>query len=271
MIQVSKNVLVESGMVACNVGCLVTGAGLVMIDTPMKPSDAVKWREESAKRGQIKYLINTEEHPDHWQGSYFFPGTLITSQVTRDKLTRIPVTMPVEGVKKLDPQGMSLMKDYRIRLADITFTDNMTLYLGGQTIQLFPLPGHSSGGIGVYIPEEKVVFTTDIVFHTKKSWLQEADPEAWLRSLKKLSDLNPEVVVPGHGPVCQKDVFQKEASLVQRWIDTVKKAIQQGWSLEEAIARIPDQDPNPKQEGTPMTEAELLKATITNLYKYYSK
>jgi glyoxylase-like metal-dependent hydrolase (beta-lactamase superfamily II) len=32
----------------------------------------------------------------------------------------------------------------------------------------FHLPGHSTAGIGVYIPEEQVVFTTDIVFHKRK-------------------------------------------------------------------------------------------------------
>jgi cyclase len=36
-----------------------------MIDTPMKPTDAVKWRDEAGKKGKIRYLINTEEHPDH--------------------------------------------------------------------------------------------------------------------------------------------------------------------------------------------------------------
>jgi cyclase len=271
MIQVSKNVFVETGMVACNVGCLATEAGLVMIDTPMKPTDAIKWRDEAGKKGIIQYLINTEEHADHWQGCYFFPGTLISSQITRDKLTKVPLAMPVEGIKKLDPQGAFLAKDYRIRLADITFNDNLALYVGSHTVKLFKVPGHSTGGIAVYLPEESVVFTTDIVFHKKKSWLQESDPEAWLKALKYMNDLNPEVVVPGHGPVCKKEVFQEEAGIIQKWIDAIKKAIQQGWSVEEAIARVPDQDPNPKQEGTPMTEAELHKVTVVNLYKYYSR
>jgi cyclase len=271
MIQVTKNVYVESGMIACNVGCLVTRAGLVMIDTPMRPTDAAKLRDEMGKKGQIKYLINTEEHADHWQGSYFFPGTLITSQNTRDKLVRIPASVPIETVKHLDPQGMSLMQDYRIRLADITFSGNLTLYLGDHTVQLFALPGHSAGGVGVYVPEEKIVFTTDIVFHKKKSWLQESDPEAWLQSLKKLSGLDTKVVVPGHGPVTTKDVFAEEANIVQKWIDAVKKAIKQGLSLEEAIAKISNQDPYPKQENTPMSEPELNKAIVVRLYQYYSK
>lgn len=38
MNQVTSNLLVETGMTACNLGCLVTSAGVVMIDTPRKPS-----------------------------------------------------------------------------------------------------------------------------------------------------------------------------------------------------------------------------------------
>jgi glyoxylase-like metal-dependent hydrolase (beta-lactamase superfamily II) len=101
--------------------------------------------------------------------------------------------------------------------------------------------------------------------------LHESNPEAWLHSLKKLSDLNPEVVVPGHGPVCKKDVFTEEAEIVQKWIDAIKNAIKQGFSLEEAVAKVPNQDPYPKQKGTPMTEPEVNKAIVAHLYQYYSK
>ena len=271
MIQVTKNVYVESAMIACNVGCLVTKAGLVMIDTPMRPTDALKLRSEISGKGQIKYLIITEEHADHWQGGHFFPGTLITSHTTREKLAKIPASVPLENVQHIDPQGVSLTADYHIRLADITFDENLSLYLGDQSLQLFRLPGHSTGGIGVYIPEEKVVFTTDIVFHKKKSWLQESDPEAWLRSLDKLSALDTRVVVPGHGAVTTRDVFIEEAGVIRKWIEAVKKALQKGLGLQEAIAQIPNQDPYPKQENTPMTEPELNRAIIARLYQYYSK
>src|SRR3990172_11425386 len=174
MIQVTKNVFVETGMTACNVGFLATEEGIVMIDTPMRPTDAVKWRDEAGKKGEIRYLVNTEEHSDHWQGSHFLPGILITHQTTRDKLTKATAAEAIERVKRIDPAGVPLMKGYQVRLADITFSESMNLYLDRHTIQLFHLPGHSTGGIGVYLPEERVVFTTDIIFHKLKSWLHES-------------------------------------------------------------------------------------------------
>lgn len=270
MIQVSKNVYVETGMTACNAGFVVTKQGVVMIDTPMKPSDALKWRDVVAKNGEIRYVINTEEHPDHWMTSFFFPGLLVTHQETRDKLAKYPKERPLETVKRIDPAGVPLMENYQIRLADLTFAESMKLYVGEQTIQLFHVPGHSTGGIAVYVPQERVVFTTDIIFHHAKSWFQEADPAAWLASLKKLADLDVDVVVPGHGPVCKKDYIEEQAGIVRQWIELVKSAIRQGLSVDEAVAKIVSPDPYPKQPGTPMTEAELHKANVSRLYKVYS-
>src|SRR4030042_4937617 len=114
MIQVTKNVYVETVMTACNLGFVTTKEGIVMIDTPMRPTDAVKWRDEASKKGEIRYLINTEEHPDHWQSSHFFPGILITHQVTRDKLAKVSVAAVIEKVKKMEPDGVSLIKGFQV-------------------------------------------------------------------------------------------------------------------------------------------------------------
>jgi cyclase len=270
MIQVSKNVYVETGMTACNVGFVTTKAGVVMIDTPMRPNDAIKWRDEAARKGKIEYIINTEEHADHWQTSYFFPGVLVTSQETRDKLAKAPKERVMDTVKRIDPDALPLMEKYQVRLADVTFTEKMNLYVGDHTFQLFSLPGHSSGGIGVYIPQERVVFATDIVFHKKKSWLQEADPAAWLASLKKIGGLDADVVVPGHGDICKKEYLEEEAGIIRKWEELVRSAIKQGLSADQAESKIASPDPHPKQQGTPMTEAELHKAIITRLYSLYS-
>jgi len=271
MIQITKNVYVETGMTACNLGFVTTKEGIVMIDTPMRPTDAVKWRDEASKKGEIRYLINTEEHPDHWQGSYFFPGVLITHQETRDKLAKVPTAEVIERVKQIDPAGVPLMKGFKVRLADITLTESMNLYLGEHTIKLFHLPGHSTGGIGVYIPEERVAFTTDIIFHKMKSWLHESDPKKWLSSLKKLSELDLEVIVPGHGALCKKDYLEEQASIVRQWVELVKSAIKQGLSVEEAQAKISSPDSYPKQLGTPKTESELNREIIARLYHLNSE
>lgn len=269
MKKVAKNVYVEGSIFACNLGLVTTEEGNILIDTPHLVSDAVKWRDEVLKKGEVKFLINTEEHPDHTETSHFFPGTLITHQKTRESLSKIQTETVVNRQKHLDPNGSDLLDGFRLRLADVTFTDNLDMFLGDLTIKLFPVPGHSPGGIAVYIPEEKVVFTTDTIFNQKKSWLHEANPEQWIQSLEKISKLDIEVIIPGHGDPCNKDYIAEQTDIIQGWIDVVKSAIKKGLELEEAYVDIAIPDPYPKQPNTPFTDEELNKMIISRLYSIY--
>lgn len=122
----------------------------------------------------------------------------------------------------------------------------------------------------MYIPEEKVVFATDIVFYRLMSWLREANPAKWLESLKKIGELDVDFIVGGHGEVCNKDYLKEEARIVQAWVDTVQLALKKGWSKEEALARIASPDPYPKMQGTPGTAEDLNRETINHLYDLYS-
>ena len=60
MKQVTDSVYVEIDYMGCNPGVVVTSAGLVMIDTPQRPSDALQYRSEIEKLGSVQYLINTD-------------------------------------------------------------------------------------------------------------------------------------------------------------------------------------------------------------------
>ena len=271
MIKVTENVYVESGMIGCNLGLVSTKEGIVAIDTPVAPTEAVKWRHEISKRGELRYLINTEEHADHSLNSWLFAGVLITSQETRKKLAKRPAEQFIPVVKDVDPEGLSLMESFRLRLADITFTGSLNLYLGDHTFSLFDLPGHSTGGIGVYIPEERVVFATDCVFHHLRSWLHESIPDQWLRSLKKLGELDVDIIVPGHGGICKKDYLEEQAGIIRKWVEIIQSAIKRGLSEDEAMAQISQPDPYPKAPKTPGTETELNRRIIAQLYRLYSR
>ncbi len=57
-----------------------------MIDTPKMPTDAIRWRDEIAKHGLVRYLINTKPHGDHFTGNYFFEGTVVAHGGTREAI-----------------------------------------------------------------------------------------------------------------------------------------------------------------------------------------
>ena len=66
MEQITSNVYVENGVRGCNHGFVTTSDGIVLIDTPQKPSDALRLKAEIERHGPIRYIINTEPHGDHW-------------------------------------------------------------------------------------------------------------------------------------------------------------------------------------------------------------
>ncbi|MCH7786946.1 MAG: MBL fold metallo-hydrolase, partial [Chloroflexi bacterium] len=72
MQQLTSNVFMETQIRGCNHGFVTTSEGVVMIDSPQKPSDAIKLKAEIAKHGELRYIINTEPHGDHWTGNAFF-------------------------------------------------------------------------------------------------------------------------------------------------------------------------------------------------------
>ena len=57
--KLSENVYAETGVRGCNHSFVSTTEGVVMIDTPQIPTDSVKWRDEIAKFGPVRYIINT--------------------------------------------------------------------------------------------------------------------------------------------------------------------------------------------------------------------
>lgn len=239
MQQISPNVYVETKWKGANPGIICTAEGLVMVDTPHRPSDSLKWREEVKSKGEVRYLINTEHHIDHFTGNSFFGGTVISHKIARDLILETPTERIVQRVEKIDPKELPLVENYKVKAPSVTFTDRMSLYLGNHTLDLVFLPGHTPGQIAVHIPEEKVLFTGDNIFHKVQIFLHESDPFQWLDALKKIQEMDDvDVIVPGHGEVCDQNYVTELSSFIQEWMDTVEKAIEKGMSKEEAMDKI---------------------------------
>ena len=266
MQQITPSVFVETKFRGCNPGFVVTDAGIVMIDTPYRPSDAVAWRQEVLKRGEVRYLINTEPHGDHYTGNYFFPGTVVAHEVTREALKAVTVNDILQHVVEIDPDGMSLMKGYELRPPALTFSERLTLHLGSHTFELMHMVGHPFAEIAVYIPEERVVFTGDNVFHKVQAFLHESHPTQWIESLRRIGELDVSQIVPGHGEVCDRTYLREMSTFIQEWVDTVKSAIAQGMSKEDALATISFLDRYPMDIGLEARGPEIQRMNVARLY-----
>ena len=271
MEQVSANVYVETGFRGCNPSFVTTRDGIVMIDSPQLPTDAMTWREQMKGKGEVRYLFNTEPHGDHVTGDFFFPGTVIAHEGTRKAvLESFDVDMVMERLKTSDPESLRLMEGYRLKPPSITFTERLTLYLGDHTFEAIHLPGHTPSEIGVFVPEEKVVFTGDNIFCKCQLFIHQGLPDKWLESLDRIGELDADVVVPGHGGVCDRSYLKEQAAFIRDWVEAVKQAIEQGLSKEEARERISFLDRFPMDIGLEAMGPELQRMNVDRLYDLLS-
>lgn len=269
--QLTENVFVETGFRGANVSYIITEEGIVMIDSPYKPTDAVKWRSEIESKGSVSYLINTESHADHYTGNSFFSVPVISSGKTREEILARNTAQLLEMIGRVDPDGVSLMDGYQVNAPSITFSGRMTLYEGGHSFRLMHLPGHTVGQSAVFVPEEKVVFTGDNVCGNAQSFFHEADPFSWLESLKRINELGVDHVVSGHGEVVGKNFITEQADYVQECIDTVKKGIDRGMTKDEAVANLSLPSRYPLEKGQENAAEFLFRGSIANLYDVLSR
>lgn len=271
MEKITDRVFAETGFRGCNPGFVVTDDGVVMIDAPQIPRDAVKWRDEVAKHGQVRYLINTEPHADHFTGNYFFEGTVVAHEGTRQAILAASPEQLKEYMKQLDPESLPLVEKYSFRPPTITMSQRLTIYLGSHTFQLINLPGHTPYQLAVFIPEERVVFTSDNVVGKVQAWLHQALPYEWLESLKRLQELEADVLVPGHGSICGRNYIPEMSAFIQDWIDAVKAAISRGLSVEEAQEKISFLDRYPMGTLSQAMGPIVQRMNVVRLYEVLKK
>jgi len=269
MEQITRNVYVETGFMGCNTSFVVTGEGVVLIDTPMVPADAKKWAEEIARHGPLRYVINTEPHGDHYSGNGYFGGTVVAHEGTRQAILRASVEDMRQMLQRMAPGGPPLDADFHYRPPEITLSQRLTLYLGKHTFHLINLPGHTPYQVAVHVPEERVVFTSDNL-NLGTPVFRDSQPDHWLESLKQYEELDIDLAVPGHGEVTGKDSFAAMGELIRSWLDAVRAAIEGGMSLEEAQQKLPSTPPfsTAPQEG-PMLE--FLRGNIERIYRFLKK
>ena len=271
-----------------NWGFVTTSDGIVMIDSPMVPKTALEWRDKIARKGEVRYLINTHHHVDHITGNFFFPGAVVSSQGVKElfdaPLNKVAGSERLEEALKIgqgtlgyirllvgehDATSLPLMEKhhYQLKAPAITFTERLNLYVGGQTFELMHTPGHTEAHIGVYMPQAKVFFAGDNFTNTVQPSLAYCLPLEWVESRKKIEAMDIDVIVPGHDEVSDKKKIQEFRLFIQRCIDMVRDAIEKGMSKEQAADTISFEGFYPSV----LTGPEAQRMNVLRLYEMLSK
>jgi cyclase len=151
--------------------------------------------------GRRHALINTHHHGDHTYGNWLMPAD-------------VPIvghTWCREDLLEAGLVAAQLLRgpDYghlEVRPPDLTFTGSMTLHLGDRAVELHHVgPAHTRGDVIVWLPLERVLFAGDIAFAGGQPFLAEGSVTGYPAAIATVRALEPEILVPGHGPVCQGD------------------------------------------------------------------
>jgi len=194
---------------------------------------------------------------------------VIAHEGVRTRILETNMEEHLGRVATFGPEEPALLEGYRPNAPVITFRNHMTLHVGNHTFHMIHMPGHTAFQAAVCIKDEGVVFTSDNIFHKCHTWLQEANPEEWLKALEDLRGLEEEVFVPGHGPVCGKSYLDEQGSFIREWIAYVRKGIDQGLSRDEAISSLTDLTGRyPMDIGQDGMAPSVMKRNVANLYDY---
>src|SRR5437773_9530244 len=211
MQQLTANVFAETGLRGANHGFVTTSDGIVLIDTPHKPSDALRLKAEIERRGPLRYIINTEPHGDHWTGNAFFNVPVVAQHGVRSRIPGTDLAAHVARVASFGPEDPKLLENYKPNAPVITFQSEMTLHVGNHTFRMVDMPGDSAYQAAVPVVEEGVVFTSDNIFCKVQTWLQEANPEHWLKALESLHALRERRLSQATARCPLRDIWKSKA------------------------------------------------------------
>jgi cyclase len=272
MQQITDSIWVETSQRWSNHGLISTREGLLLIDGPQKPSDTLALKAEIEKRGQLKYILNTEPHGDHWTSNAFFDAPVVAHRGVRERIFETDMAAHIERVGTMGSGEAELLKGYTANTPVITYETDMALHVGDHTFRLINMPGHTPYQSAIPVEEEGVVFTSDNVFCSVQMWIQEGNPDHWLASLEGLRGLSAETLVPGHGPVTEKSYLNEQGGFINEWAEYVKDALDRGMTKDEAVqslTNLTDRYPmDIEQDGM---ASRVMQMNVANLYDYHTK
>jgi len=119
-----------------------------------------------------------------------------------------------------------------------TFDTREVLRLGGREIHLLHFQGgHTPGDSVVWLPKEGVLFSGDMIYVDRLlGVLPFCNATRWLASFAEMERLQPRVIVPGHGAVCDLPKAQRESrDYLRRLVDHMRRAVGDMVDLQKAI------------------------------------
>ncbi|MBB4894954.1 cyclase [Streptomyces olivoverticillatus] len=257
---VSAFVQPDGGWCLNNAGFVTGGGRTLLIDTAATERRARLLRDAVEESGAPRpsLVVNTHHHGDHTYGNCVFtPEATVVGHVACRRETL------AEGLQLHAIWPSVDYGDIEVSAPTLTYTDELTLHLGETEVRLLhPGTAHTVGDTIAWLPEQRVVFTGDLIFEGGTPFIVMGSLSGSLRALEALRALDAETVVPGHGRVTDPGVYDTIEGYL-RFVDDLARTSHAAGRTPLEAARGADLG-----EFAALRESERL---VGNLHRAYAE
>ncbi|MCL4299939.1 MAG: MBL fold metallo-hydrolase [Anaerolineae bacterium] len=268
--EIADRVFVELDYEGANVGCVLTDAGAIVIDTPIVPDEARHWADTVSKlTDKVLYVFNTDHHRAHIMGNQFFDAPVLAHEAAWKEMTNYKDTF-IERTKNLFKKRPDIQKQLdqvKIIRPEVCFTGKLVMQKGGRELHFTYLGGHTPATSGLFLPKERILFTGDLVVVDEHPALGQCNSEEWLTKLRWLRKQKYAQIVPGHGPLCNVEASEPVSEYIRAMRSRVRSQFKSGRSKAEAAVVISQMlDFFPYRQGEKSIIEKRIRAGVSRVY-----
>ncbi len=265
-----------------NAGLIVDGDQSLIVDTlfdlPLTHSmlDAMRAAAPNATR-DFDFLLNTHSNGDHCNGNELVHGAeIIASKACAEELANENPAMMVTLMERAPDMG-EVGEFFTYCFSDFdfhgithtpptrTFEGSLDLHVGNKAVHLEQVgPAHTRGDVLAYVPDDRLVFTGDILFIEGHPILWAGPVQNWIDACDYMLGLDVETVVPGHGPITGKNGVQAMRDYLVYVRDEARRRFDAGIPVLEAALDISLSDYDS------WGDAERIVVNVATLYKEFA-
>ncbi|TMH13289.1 MAG: MBL fold metallo-hydrolase [Betaproteobacteria bacterium] len=201
--QLSPNAYAYTAEGDPNTGVIVGDDAVMVIDTqatPVMAQDVIR-RIRSVTDKPIKYVLMSHYHAVRVLGaSAYAAQEIIASQDTYELIVERGAQDMKSEIERFPRLFQAVETIPGLTWPTITFKGEMTLWLGKLEVKILQLGrGHTKGDTVAWLPQQKILFSGDLVEFDATPYAGDAYFSDWPQTLDRIAALQPEKLVPGRG------------------------------------------------------------------------
>jgi glyoxylase-like metal-dependent hydrolase (beta-lactamase superfamily II) len=222
-----------------NVGIVVGERATLIVDTGLGERNGAIVLAEARKLSDNTdfYLTATHFHPEHDLGATAFPADaeMVRWREQQNEAEQQGQQM-IERFSAISPAVAELLAGARLRPVDTLFDDEVRLDLGGVHVRVKGVgPNHTLGDTVMFVEEDRVLFTGDVVMsYFPSASAQAGSVDKWISNMNEFEALSPVVVVPAHGRLGDVQFIRRYRDYLTAVRDDARAAKRSGQTVEQA-------------------------------------